>query len=123
MTNRQKEIAKQYFDAYPAETVLHVTSDGQVFLSANHADAVNHQTHLKFSDVTANFITLSRKEMEMPTEPDPEEEKVKEVKPKEAKAPQKGAAKKVAEKAAAKKEKKEPEAPPADKDENETDEK
>lgn len=76
MTEREKEIAEQYFAAYPAESVLHVTSDGQVFLNANHSDAVNHQNGLKFFDVTATLVTLSKKELNSPeSEQDSEVEK------------------------------------------------
>jgi hypothetical protein len=48
-------LAAQYFTDYPGERVLHITSDGQVFLNANKGDGVNHQRELNKVDAEAKL--------------------------------------------------------------------
>jgi len=43
-----------YLDTYPDESEFHITSDGQVFLKANAADAAHYQKSLK--DGTEVFV-------------------------------------------------------------------
>jgi hypothetical protein len=59
MTDQQRELAIQYFEAYPEEHVLHISQDGQVFLHSNHNDAINHQRSLTTEPVT----TIRRKDL------------------------------------------------------------
>jgi hypothetical protein len=51
----------QYFGAYPDEQIIHLSSDGQVFLQANYNDGVNHQRSLNPS---IKLLSVSRKEWE-----------------------------------------------------------
>lgn len=60
MSEELKATAEKYFEAYPKEDVLHITSDGQVFLAANHNDAKNHQLRL---DASVPLTTIWRKEI------------------------------------------------------------
>lgn len=59
ITDEQRATANEYFEAYPTEEKIHMTTDGQVFLDANHGDAVNHQRRIKEGE---NVITIFRKE-------------------------------------------------------------
>jgi hypothetical protein len=52
MTQQLKEKALDYFEQYPKEEVIYITTDGQVFLSANRHDAWNHQVSLKEGALT-----------------------------------------------------------------------
>ena len=65
MTDQLKALAEKYFEAYPAEQVLHFSSDGQVFLQKNHNDAKNHQRRI---DEKTELTTVWRKELNAPME-------------------------------------------------------
>ena len=58
-TELQKATAKEYFDAYPTEDVMHITSDGQCFLTKNFNDGVSHQRRI---DPNQTIATVYRKE-------------------------------------------------------------
>jgi len=45
--NFVKELIKPYIESYPGQKRFHITTDGQVFLDANHHDAMHHQKSLK----------------------------------------------------------------------------
>lgn len=44
--DKLKDILKPYVNAYPNNKVFHITSDGQVFLNENKADAESHEKTL-----------------------------------------------------------------------------
>jgi membrane protein involved in colicin uptake len=52
MSEQLKAKAKEYFEQYPKEEIIYITSDGQVFLSANRHDGQNHQRSLKEGEIT-----------------------------------------------------------------------
>jgi hypothetical protein len=60
MDQEVKKLAKQYFEAYPKEDTLFITTDNQVFLTSNRGDAVNHQRYL---DVKQSVRTVTRLEV------------------------------------------------------------
>ncbi|MGL6123952.1 MAG: hypothetical protein ACRC1W_13275 [Shewanella sp.] len=53
MTEQIVTTAKEYFEQYPKEEVIYMTTDGQIFLSANRHDAQNHQRAMKDGEITA----------------------------------------------------------------------
>lgn len=61
-----KEKAQQYFDAYPNEDVIHMTTDGQVFLNANHQDAAVHQRQFTEKNAEDVLLSISRKSLDEP---------------------------------------------------------
>lgn len=58
------EDIQKYFEAYPTEHVIHITTDGQVFLQSNYNDAVNHQRQFTAKDGSKKLETISRKNLE-----------------------------------------------------------
>ena len=58
LTESQKELAKQYFEAYPTEDVLHIAFDGNVFLNSGKHDAQNHQKSIAPGEP---LLTVTRK--------------------------------------------------------------
>ncbi len=63
MTEHQRKTAEQYFEAYPEESVLHITSDGQVFLNSGANDAKNHQATLTAVDSESKLVTIHKKQL------------------------------------------------------------
>jgi hypothetical protein len=59
--NELKEKYGSYFEAYPNEEVIHITSDGTVFLNKNMHDGKNHQLQL---DASQKLVTVYRKQLE-----------------------------------------------------------
>jgi len=60
-----KELAKQYFKSYPNEEVLYISTDGQVFLQANHHEAADHQRKI---DEKTTLQMVRRKDVIVPVE-------------------------------------------------------
>lgn len=59
-TEKQREVAKEYFEAYPSEGVIHISSDGQAFFQNNYNDAFNHQRRI---DETQKLTSVYRKDL------------------------------------------------------------
>jgi len=77
MTKAQKAKAKEYFKSYPDATVIHETSDGQIFLQSNYNDAVNHQVTLTKVDASAKLSSYHKKQLDEPTDEELAEEEGK----------------------------------------------
>lgn len=60
MENQKLELAKQYFEAYPNEEVVFISSDNQVFLQKNQHDGYNHQRSI---DPVATLLKVLRKQV------------------------------------------------------------
>lgn len=60
-TEKQIEIAKQYFESNPTEGVLYISTDGQVFFQKNYNDGFNHQRRI---DESQKLTSIYRKETE-----------------------------------------------------------
>lgn len=65
MSDELKATAEKYFEAYPNEDVLFITSDGQVFLNSNSNDARVHQGNI---DKNQSVTTIYRKDLEEQSE-------------------------------------------------------
>lgn len=61
-----EKLIDQYFEAYPEEKILLITSDGQVFLLGNKSDAQNHQSALnrQSGDSSKDVLEIYRKQWE-----------------------------------------------------------
>lgn len=81
MTAEQKDKARGYFEAYPKEAVIHETSDGQVFLQTNHADAVNHQRRLTEANPMVKLTTYFKKDLDKLAEQEEEDEHLRKLRP------------------------------------------
>lgn len=66
-TEKQLEVAKEYFGSNPSEGVVHISTDGQVFFQKNYNDGANHQRRL---DPAQKMTSIYRKELEAEKEED-----------------------------------------------------
>lgn len=64
MTEELKAKAKQYFEAYPKEEVIHFTTDGQAFLNKNLNDAVNHQRQFTEKKASDKLVSVYKKSLD-----------------------------------------------------------
>jgi hypothetical protein len=55
VSDEDLEIISKYAKAYPEEKVFHLTTDGQVFLNKNKADAIAHQKFLTKSETVKSL--------------------------------------------------------------------